>query len=325
MLTLYETSKKGLRPCEYSPPGEFPKNVVWIDMVQPSPEEEQAVEHALHVNVPTREELQEIEVSSRLYKERDALFMTATVISHADTPRPETTTVTFVLIGERLISVRYVALEPFNLFLSPQGREGYPSSDGQIVLMGLLDAIVDRVADVLEQAGRDFDAVSYEIFSRNEIKTGEGASSTLQGFLQRIGRSGDVNSKVSESLVSLARLLAFLGAQGTLKRPEVNSLLEILDRDVKSLTSQASFLSDKANFLLAANLGMINIEQTDIVKIFSVAAVIFLPPTLVASIYGMNFQFMPELHWLLGYPFAIVLMILSALVPYRYFKRRGWL
>jgi magnesium transporter len=110
-----------------------------------------------------------------------------------------------------------------------------------------------------------------------------------------------------------------------LKRPEVNSLLEILDRDVKSLTSQANFLSDKANFLLAATLGMINIEQTDIVKIFSVAAVIFLPPTLVASIYGMNFQFMPELHWLLGYPFAIALMILSALLPYRYFKRRGWL
>lgn len=126
--------------------------------------------------------------------------------------------------------------------------------------------------------------------------------------------------------MSLARLLAFLGeAEERPDAAETHSLLKILSRDVKSLASHAQSLSEKANFLLSATLGMVNIEQTDTIKIFSVAAVMFLPPTLVASIYGMNFDFMPELHWLLGYPFAVVLMLISALLPYRFFKRRGWL
>lgn len=325
MLTLYTASERGLQPEDHDMDWELPEHAVWIDLLQPSSEEEQLVETLLRVNVPTREELQEIEVSSRLYKESGALFMTATVISQADTPRPATTAITFVLIGERLISVRYAELQPITTYLSRQQREEHPPYNGEVVLIGLLDAIVDRVADILEQVGSDLDAVSADIFAREPGGRARRAGG-LQDALRRIGRNGDITSKTSESLVSLARLLAFL--RQAEERPdgaETTGLLKILDRDVRSLTSHAQSLSEKATFLLSATLGMVNIEQTDIIKIFSVAAVMFLPPTLVASIYGMNFEFMPELDWTLGYPLAIVLMIASALLPYRFFKRRGWL
>lgn len=324
MLTFYAAGKGGLRPYEHPAPRRLPPALVWIDMLQPSLKEEQRVEHMLGINVPTREELQEIEVSSRLYKESGALFMTATVISQADTPTPETTAVTFVLINGRLISLRYCALQPFKMFLSRQQRQACPTR-GEAVLMGLLDAIVDRIADILERIGEDMDAVSQEIFKVNEGGGAVQRSGSLQDYLRRIGRNGDMTSKASESLVSLARLLAFLEQAERPDGEQTTAQLDMLNRDVKSLSSHAQFLSDKATFLLSATLGMVNIEQTDIIKIFSVAAVMFLPPTLVASIYGMNFEFMPELHWIGGYPLAILLMIVSALLPYRFFKRRGWL
>jgi magnesium transporter len=326
MLALYKVSDQGLKQCEYSPAAGLPENAIWIDMLAPSREEEQVVESALHVDVPTHEEIREIEASSRLYKKTGMLFMTATVICKADTPRPETTEVTFVLAGTRLITVRYAAVQPFSTFLSRQQREEQPAYNGENVLMGLLDAIVDRIADILEQAGGDLDAVSQQIFDRHDSGRKRRRSGPLQDSLHRIGRSGDMTSKASESLVSLSRLLAFLGqAEEKNTVREIMGPMEIRDRDVRSLTSHATFLSEKANFLLSATLGLVNIEQTDIIKIFSVAAVIFLPPTLVASIYGMNFDFMPELHWLFGYPFAILLMIVSAVLPYRFFKGRGWL
>ncbi|MBA2409679.1 MAG: magnesium transporter CorA family protein [Gammaproteobacteria bacterium] len=327
MLFVYTAVDGCLQESSYASDDILPQDAVWIDMFEPTPEEEQAVENALKLNVPTREELEEIEISSRLYKEKGVLFMTATLIAQADTPRPETTAVTFVLTETRLVTVRYAALRSFPMFISQQRRGQRPIGSGELVMLGLLDAIVDRTADLLEGAGNDLDAVSLEIFSQRGPTDAKRPAGHLQRSLRRIGRNGDITSKISESLVTLARLLAFFGQ--TRKDPQdphkIKGLLEVLEYDVKSLTSHAAFLSDKTNFLLSATLGMVNIEQTDIIKIFSVAAVMFLPPTLVASIYGMNFEFMPELHWTLGYPLAVVLMIASAVVPFMFFKRRGWL
>jgi len=324
VLALYQASDRGLKQLEYSAATGVPEHAMWIDMVAPTLDEERAVERAMGVDVPTREELQEIEPSSRVYKQAGALFLTATVISNADTPRPQTTVVTFVLTAGRLVTVRYAALQAFTTFVVRQQRGELARPDGKQVLLGLLDAIVDRVADILERIGGDLDAVSHEIF-RADGHAGK-RSSTLRHLLRRIGRNGDITLKASESLVSLARVLTFLQQAGNRAvETEANGALETLDRDVRSLGNHATFLSDEVSFLLQATLGMVNIEQTDIIKIFSVAAVIFLPPTLVASIYGMNFQFMPELNWVFGYPFAILLMIISALLPYRFFKKRGWL
>ena len=152
----------------------------------------------------------------------------------------------------------------------------------------------------------------------------------LQELIERIGEEGDFVSKMRESLVSIGRAVAFMQAVEDQAREnkqvkENKARIKILQRDIVSLTDHATFLSGKISFLLDAVLGLISIEQNGIIKIFSVAAVVFLPPTLVASIYGMNFAFMPELQWQFGYPFAILLMIMSAVLPYYYFKGKGWL
>jgi magnesium transporter len=192
------------------------------------------------------------------------------------------------------------------------------------LLAGLLEAFVERIADVLEKVQAELDAVSQTIFPRSD---GEAPSNRdLQGMIQKIGMNGDLVSKARESLVSFQRLLMYVQqvTNVTLSQDQRGRFKSTL-RDVQSLSDHASFLNGKTQFLLDAVLGLINLEQNNIIKIFSVVAVMFLPPTLIASIYGMNFHFMPELdkHW--GYPMALVAMVASAVVPYLYFRRRGWL
>jgi magnesium transporter len=298
--------------------------VVWIDLINPSDEEEAALEQHLGIDVPTREEMEEIEISSRLYYEDGAAFMTATLPAHADGDDPLMAPVTFVLAGDRLITVRYHEPRAFHTFPTRAEKVAMGCTSGEPVLVALLEAIIDRLADILERAGHDIDRISRGIFQPGGAKP---RSRDFQKVLEEIGRKGDLTSNIHDSLVTLERLIGFLGhATGQRKSSkDIRERVKTLARDARSLADHAAFLSQKITFLLDATLGMINIEQSATIKIFSVAAVVFLPPTLVASIYGMNFDHMPELQWLFGYPFAIGLMILSAFVPFWYFKRRGWL
>jgi magnesium transporter len=251
--------------------------------------------------------------------------MTATLPAQGDGDDPHMAPVTFILAGERLITVRYHEPRAFRAF--PMRAEKVPMGchTGEAVLIALLEAIIDRLADILERDGRDIDKISRGIFQHTGAKPSK--SRDFQKTLEEIGRKGDLTSNIRDSIVSLERLMGFLGQATTQRKSDkdIRTRLKTLLRDARSLTDHASFLSQKITFLLDATLGMINIEQNAIIKIFSVAAVVFLPPTLIASIYGMNFQHMPELSWLLGYPIAIGVMILSAILPYLYFKRRGWL
>jgi magnesium transporter len=323
MLRAYHFEDGRLEAVELTGPElQLPARTVWLDLYQPAEAEEDAVERALGVDVPTREEMKEIEASSRLYREDDALFMTATLVTNADTETPESSALTFILAGDRLVTVRYADPLPFRAYAAYALKHPRTCGDGYAIFVGLLEAIVDRIADVLEVAGADLDRLSREVFSRS----GAQASRDFHKVLSRLGRAGDLASKVRESLVSLGRLLAFAvqGAQSS-GRKAGSARLKTVGRDIASLSDYASFLNNKIGFLLDATLGMINIEQNAIIKIFSVAAVAFLPPTLIASIYGMNFAQMPELGWPLGYPLALALMVVSALLPYLYFKRRGWL
>jgi magnesium transporter len=299
--------------------------VIWIDLVNPSHDEEAALERHLGIDVPTREEMEEIEISSRLYYEDGAAFMTATLPAQTDGDDPQMAPVTFVLAGERLITVRYHEPRAFYTFPTRAEKVAMGCINGEAVLVALLEAVVDRLADILERAGRDIDRISRGIFQHGGAKPTK--SRDFQKVLEEIGRKGDLTSNIHDSLVTLERLIGFLGhATGQRKSgKDIRERVKTLARDARSLADHATFLSQKITFLLDATLGMINIEQNAIIKIFSVAAVVFLPPTLVASIYGMNFGYMPELEWLLGYPFAIGLMILSAFLPFWYFKRRGWL
>ena len=269
--------------------------------------------------------MEEIEVSSRLYQEDGAAFMTAILPARTDTDDLIMGAVTFALVHDKLVTVRYHEPRAFKTFPQRAEKVSLGCIDGESVLIALLEAIVDRLADILERAQREVDAVSRDIFGSED--TTQSWKRDLNSVLQTIGRKGELSSNLRDSLVSLQRVIGFFG-QITAQKPngkELKGRLRTLAHDLQSLTDHASFLSQKITFLLDATLGMITIEQSNIIKIFSIAAGVFLPPTLIASIYGMNFVHMPELDWVLGYPLAFGLMLLSAVLPWWYFKRRGWL
>ena len=327
MLNVFVAQPQGLARIETAA-GPIPPDALWIDLIDPAQEQEQLVESTLGIDVPTREEMKEIEASNRLYEENGVLYMTITIVTRLDSDLPESSQITFILAKDRLITNRYSDPLPFQRFIAYAERHPGVCSSAAALLAGLIEAIVNRMADVLERVGADLDQLSSEVFSppRKRRRSAKSVARDSRTILSRVGQNGDLTSKARESLVSLNRLLTFVQQSAAVSLAnDVRARFRTLGRDVLALSDHASFLGNKATFLLEATLGMLNIEQNNIIKIFSVAAVVFLPPTLIASIYGMNFHVMPELDWLFGYPFAIALMVVSAILPYLYFKRRGWL
>ena len=341
MISFYAPGLPGVRLGEGLSCTDLTRTAVWIDLFEPTAEEEQHLEAALGLGIPTREEMQEIELSSRLYQEDQAVFMTGTVMTKATTSKPESTAVTFILVAEKLITLRYASPIPFETFRTK--REAHPDryqTAGEF-FAGLVDAIVERIADILEGVGANLDRISLRVFEPDAVEVapttpvrlrwsarGEARQTRQRDFveiLRRIGGASDLVSRARESLVSFTRVVAFY--REVQKEGGGSSLAhsKTIVGDLTSLGDHASFLSSKVSFLLDATLGMINNEQNAIIKILSVAALVFLPPTLVAGIYGMNFEHMPELKWLHGYPVALVIMIASAVLPYLWFKRKGWL
>ena len=301
--------------------------LIWIDLEAPTASEEATLEAALGLAIPTREDMQEIEVSSRLYAEEGALFLTAQVLATPEGHAPEIGPVTFVVTAERLITVRYHNPRSIGVFADRVQAQGMGCVNGQTTLLALMETLVDRLADILEGEGRKLDLLTKAIFNAHRPS---GKAQTLSVVLQRIGRAEDLNSKTEESLSTLLRVLGFLttptggAAVAALKGVE-KIRLKTLVHDIRSLQETAGRQSRKIQFQLDATLGVINIRQSDIIKIFSVVTFVFLPPTLIASIYGMNFINMPELKWAWGYPMALGLMTLSALVPYALFRWKKWL
>lgn len=327
MLTAFIVKPQGLSRVDVTDPEQLPKDAIWIDLLVPTPEEEKAVEALLAVDVPTREEMKEIETSNRLYEDNGALYMTATVAAKLDTERPEITAVTFILSNGRLISTRYIDTKPFQQFATYAQRHPAVCQSAVAILAGIIEAFIERIADILERTGGDLDLVSSNIFMRNGTAKNSPTSNDLRELLERIGFNGELNSKARESLVSLGRLLMFVQQSGIAEMtPEQRSRFKSISRDVTSLSDHASFFGTKVSFLLEATLGLINVEQNNIIKIFSVAAVMFMPPTLIASIYGMNFHLLPELPGRYGnFFFSLGLMVASMGITYALFKRKGWL
>jgi magnesium transporter len=250
--------------------------------------------------------------------------MTATLMCNSDTATPKTTAVTFILSGHRLVTVRYDEPRPFMLVGNKLARSSPPNVSGETVLLDLFDAVIDRAADILERIGMEVDRVSHDIF---EPEGTAGQALSYKDILKAIGSKGDLTSKVRESLVSIGRLLLFLAneAEGMRWHKDVRLQLQAMQRDVLSLSDHSTYLNSKIQFLLDAMLGVVTIEQNNIIKIFSIASVALMPPTLIASIYGMNFRHMPELEWIHGYPFAVVLMIATAILPFVIFRWMKWL
>jgi magnesium transporter len=326
MLSVYVPAETSLKKAAAADLAALPDSAVWIDLVKPTAAEDRAVERLSGIAVPTREDMQEIEISSRLYIENGARYMTATLMCAADTENPRTTAVTFILASHRLVTVRYDEPKPFVLVENKLARACAPGITGEMVLMELLDAVIDRNADILERAGSDMDNISHHIFEpEGAARTGH--ARRYSDILIAIGRKGDLTSKVRESLVSIGRVVTFVaaGTEGVKWSKDMREQLKTMQRDVTSLTDHASYLSNKITFVLDAMLGVVNLEQNNIIKLFSVMAVVLMPPTLIASIYGMNFKVMPELEWQHGYPLAVLMMLAAAAGPYLYFKWKKWL
>ncbi|MSP95432.1 MAG: magnesium transporter [Alphaproteobacteria bacterium] len=323
MLKAYQQQNGGLKGVTIGQDDILPADAIWLDLLNPTLEERRKVDQTLGLEMPTRADMEEIEISSRLYEEGHNLFMTAMVLAQTDTENPTSDAVTFVLTPERLVTARYIDPQPFRTYALRCDRAIINVGRADLVFMQILDAIVDRMADILEKTGGDVEIISAEIFTVNasKMKTGD-----FQGILRRLGHKHGLTSKMRESLLTIGRMLTFMTQSLDNKsQKDVRAHVKTLVRDVQSLQDQSNFVATKLSYLQDATLGLINSEQNNIIKIMSVAAMVFLPPTLFASIWGMNFRAMPELAEWWGYPLSIVVMIISAVLPYLFFKRRGWL
>ena len=305
----------------------IPDQATWVDLEEPTPEEEALVERCIRMNVPTQSEMAEIEPSSRLSERGGALYMTVSVLFGVVDGRPSTTPVSFVLTENRLVTVRYATPKPIRAFLDHARREEQLVATSSGVLINLLDLIIDRLADELENVSSDIEQISSHIFHKDTDGRRIPAA-RLTALLTRIGRTQTLLAKIRYSAVSTVRMLSFLTGSHRIHQDrdsDFKNHVASLATDATALGEHASYLSDNLQFLLDASLGLISIEQNAAMKLFSWAALVFLPPTLIAGIYGMNFKHMPELDWLGGYPWALALMIASAVLPILYLKRRGWI
>ena len=307
--------------------GRIPDGATWIDLEEPTKEEEALVERCVHLNVPTQTEMAEIEPSSRLYEKGGALYMTVSVLRGVVDGEPTTTPVGFVLSDNGLVTIRYGTPKPVRAFSDHVRREPDLARDAPTVMVRLLDAIIDRLADELEELSGEIELISAQIF-RRDMDERRIPAARLTALLTRIGRAQTLLAKIRYSAVSMIRMLGFLSASNRFHEGgerEVRNHLSSLAIDATSLSEHASFLSDNLTFLLDASLGLISVEQNAAMKLFSWAAVVFLPPTLIAGIYGMNFEYFPELKLHYGYFIALALMLASAILPYLYFRWRRWI
>lgn len=300
-------------------------DTVWIDMINPTEEDEARIERVLGLDVPTRAEAREIEASSRFYEEDGGTFMTMVIINFSDTVSPSASTVTFVLKDNRLVTVRYVEPRSFPLFVSRAEKGAVACNSGGAIAIGLIETFINRTADVIERIQDDVEKLTHNVFNLNSRR--RDSSRRLDVLLRQTGKEGDLVSRVLESETSIDRTLHYFRdtARERGLDPRVMQRVDTAQRDIMSLMEHTRFLTNRIGFLLEATLGMISTEQNQIIKLFSVMAVMLMPPTLVASIYGMNFENMPELKWQYGYVFALVAMVLAAVIPYLYFRRKGWL
>lgn len=296
---------------------------IWLDLCKASAQEEARV-LPLVPEIPSLADMEEIEISARLYREPGFDFMTILVPGLTDSKSPFSGPVTFILGAGRLVSVRHHEPRPFETYAPHADKMGLGCDRPERVFLGLTEEIIGRLADLMEGAGRALDTVTHAVFQPGPMGH---TAKFLQASLENAGRQGDLVSHCRLSLLTMERALGFFlltleeRRMADAVRPTVAGLL----RDIQSLEVHGDYLSNRVAQATDATLGMINLAQNTTVRIVSVVAVLFLPPTMIASVYGMNFKLMPELAWIGGYPMALGLMAASAAFTYLFFKWKNWL
>ncbi|AWN36788.1 CorA family divalent cation transporter [Methylobacterium radiodurans] len=331
MLTLHGPEGQ-LAPAAAGSGPALPADAVWIDLNDPSAEEARAVEAATGIRVPSRKALSEVESSSRLRRLKNGLSLSTPMITfeRADS---QLKPLGFVLTPDHLVTVRFHELRAFE-GARKRLAEGERAASSTETFLLIVEELVDGLADALEDMGAELDALATRVFdfdvSAGGPRNGEAPPPrrrdlALRRILRGIGRRGKALGKIRSSLLGLQRIVPYVaGACEDLLRQEEDARFETIRRDIESLDEFETRLSENVQFLLDAALGLIQIEQNNVFRVLTVVSVVGVPPTLIASMYGMNFKHMPELDWAYGYPYALGLILLSALVPIVYFRVRGW-
>lgn len=290
------------------------ENILWVDLFSPTEEEKENVEKFFNLEIPTKQKMEEIEVSSRYFEDEENIKINAFfLVKEGNNFINET--VSFILSIDTLITVRYRELKTFSetakrILSNPKYYE-----NGYYVFTTILEIRIDSDADTLEFITREINRLSRIVFTGIDI---------TQQLLESISYYEDYNMTIRENLTDKQRLVSSLLKSYKVPK-DLREELRIMIKDINSLIDYTNFNFDRLDYLQNTFLGLINIEQNKVMKIFTLMSVIFLPPTLIAAIYGMNFQYMPELNWKFGYPFSLLLMLLSAVVPLYIFKKKGWL
>lgn len=290
----------------------------WIDVLDPTEEERDELEQYLRTELPESDDVEEIESSARYFIDSAGLHVHSLFLGQSE-GRHTTVTVAFILQPDRLISLREEDSPDFRLLRMRVRRGQIEATTPLEFLLSILENKVENLADTLEDIHRELEKVSEMV-----LEEAEGREGHLEEAIGDLARLENSNGKVRLCLMDTQRSISFLQKHQRYSADHFAAASDIL-RDIETLLSHTTFLFEKINFLMDAAQGFINIEQNQVIKIFSIAAVVFLPPTMVASIYGMNFQAFPELQWRFGYLWALALMLISGVAPYWYFKRKGWL
>ena len=301
--------------------------VSWFDLLNPTPEERSVVERDCGLKLPSREELSEVETSSRISEEDGVLFLSMPLVSHVHAVEEAPSPIGFVLSKGVLVTVRYTQLRAFEMVAAKFSKNDTLRSSVE-VFAALVDEMVDLSADLLEGIAADLDAVSRSIFvkTRTRQRHQTRSNTALHRTLMEVGNAGERLSRIRGNLLGLQRVVPFVSEPERDWIPnDARTRLRVAHVDLASLTDYETRLSEKVQFLLDAVLGFITTKQNDLFTVLTVVSVLGIPPTLVASIYGMNFKNMPELEWAWGYPYALALIVLSTILPFLWFKWRGWL
>lgn len=310
MLRIFHIQNHSLTECKDTSNPNLFLSAIWIDAHAPNEMETDRLSSLLQTEIPDQDDVDEIESSARYFSDKSGMHVRSLFLTQSE-GRHHTTTVAFILQEDRLITIREDDLADFRLLRMRIRRSQIESQSPYDLLVSIMNQKVENLADIIEEIHERLDRVSHLVL---EEENGD-----LEDAISQLAKLEDSNGKIRLCLTDTQRSITFL------KKASKRNEILIIERDIETLMQYTSFLFDKINFLMTSTQGFINIEQNKIIKIFSIAAVVFLPPTLVASIYGMNFQFMPELNMHYGYPMAIIIMVLSGIAPYLFFKKKGWL
>ena len=319
MITIFKRNQENILVHSSAPLPEAD----WIDLFRPNDLECRLLEDELNIIIPLHDETRQLEFSNRFYVRNSAIYLSINALvkpSHIT----ENHIVTFIILKDKLITLYYSEPNPIEVFINTE-LPNLEIRTHRELFRALIQMMVGDVADLFEIFDEQSDRLSHNLKISMSPKT-RGNSQGLHDALGQINNLQNLLSKGYQSLSSMRLALSFL------KQIHIKTTVEplseefiTLEQDIRTLLDHAEYLTQKVEFQLEASIGLISLEQSNIIKTFTVLAMIFMPPTLIASIYGMNFRFMPELFTVWGYPFSIFLMIVSALLPYRFFRKRGWI